>query len=101
MSETQAAIVRIGFGIVAIGIGLASLLTTPLFTLSHDLAIGLVLAGLGIGGINVAGTIAGARAAAVVRENARQAEYQRRVVQTVQTDAPKHRASRREPPAAL
>lgn len=68
MSETQATVIRIAFGVVAILIGLASLLTTPLFTLSHDLAIGLVLAGLGIGGVNVAGTVAGAREAARVRE---------------------------------
>ena len=75
MSETQAAIVRIGFGLGAVIIGLLSVTVTPVFTLSRDFAIGLIVSGLAVGGVNVAGTIAGAR------EAARQREVQHQVAQ--------------------
>lgn len=73
MSETQAAFVRIGFGVGAIVVGLLSVTTTPVFALSRDFAIGLIVGGFAVGGVNLMGTVAGVREAARVRETMRAA----------------------------
>lgn len=71
MSEMQAAIVRVVFGLLAIAVGLLALTTTPVFALSRDFAVGLIVAGFAVGGVNLIGTITGAREAARVRETQR------------------------------
>lgn len=52
--DTRTWVTRIAFAVIAILIGLASLLAAPIFTISRDFAIALVVAGLGVGGVSVA-----------------------------------------------
>lgn len=89
--ETRAFVLRVVFALIAIGIALAALKVDPVLTISRDFAIGILVAGLAVGGVNIAGTIAGARETARIREMSHQARLNAQATADARALAPTRR----------